>query len=106
MVSETVDPSIAKDHRDGGVIAAVPSAITGENVAEWLVGAQAISDNDLTGRYETACDPRLNTQQSLESAFLVAEMLRDSTRRPTLLDKTKGSASHGRFPTNGHHGAA
>ena len=33
------------------------------------------SDDDLAGRYETACDPRLNTQQSLELAFLVAEML-------------------------------
>jgi 3-deoxy-7-phosphoheptulonate synthase len=51
--------------------------ITGENVTECLGGAQAISDDDLAGRYETACDPRLNTQQSLELAFLVAEMLRD-----------------------------
>ncbi|MGE2833491.1 class II 3-deoxy-7-phosphoheptulonate synthase [Mycobacterium sp. SMC-4] len=50
--------------------------ITGENVTECLGGAQDISDTDLAGRYETACDPRLNTQQSLELAFLVAEMLR------------------------------
>ncbi|MGB3483221.1 MAG: 3-deoxy-7-phosphoheptulonate synthase class II [Mycobacterium sp.] len=50
--------------------------ITGENVTECLGGAQAISDDDLGGRYETTCDPRLNTQQSLELAFLVAEMLR------------------------------
>jgi 3-deoxy-7-phosphoheptulonate synthase len=50
--------------------------ITGENVTECLGGAQDISDSDLAGRYETACDPRLNTQQSLELAFLVAEMLR------------------------------
>jgi 3-deoxy-7-phosphoheptulonate synthase len=51
--------------------------ITGENVTECLGGAQDISDIDLAGRYETACDPRLNTQQSLELAFLVAEMLRN-----------------------------
>ena len=50
--------------------------ITGENVTECLGGAQDISDSDLAGRYETACDPRLNTQQSIELAFLVAEMLR------------------------------
>ncbi len=50
--------------------------ITGEDVTECLGGAQDISDADLSGRYETACDPRLNTQQSLELAFLVAEMLR------------------------------
>nr|WP_206030463.1 3-deoxy-7-phosphoheptulonate synthase class II [Rhodococcus sp. B10] len=50
--------------------------LTGDNVTECLGGAQDISDLDLSGRYETACDPRLNTQQSLELAFLVAEMLR------------------------------
>ncbi|MCP9271574.1 class II 3-deoxy-7-phosphoheptulonate synthase [Mycolicibacterium arenosum] len=50
--------------------------ITGENVTECLGGAQNISDSDLSGRYETACDPRLNTQQSLELAFVVAGMLR------------------------------
>ncbi len=50
--------------------------LTGEDVTECLGGAQAIEDADLPGRYETACDPRLNTQQSVELAFLVAEMLR------------------------------
>jgi 3-deoxy-7-phosphoheptulonate synthase len=50
--------------------------ITGGDVTECLGGAQEISDADLHGRYETACDPRLNTQQALELAFLVAEMLR------------------------------
>ncbi len=49
--------------------------LTGENVTECLGGAEAISEADLSGRYETACDPRLNTSQSLELAFLVAEML-------------------------------
>src|SRR3712207_3979871 len=51
--------------------------LTGEDVTECLGGAQDICDEDLHGRYETACDPRLNTQQSLELAFLVAEMLRN-----------------------------
>jgi 3-deoxy-7-phosphoheptulonate synthase len=50
--------------------------LTGEDVTECLGGAQAIEDHHLPDRYETACDPRLNTQQSLELAFLVAEMLR------------------------------
>jgi 3-deoxy-7-phosphoheptulonate synthase len=50
--------------------------LTGEDVTECLGGAQAIEDADLPDRYETACDPRLNTQQSLELAYLVAEMLR------------------------------
>ncbi|WP_153504824.1 class II 3-deoxy-7-phosphoheptulonate synthase [Cumulibacter manganitolerans] len=51
--------------------------LTGEPVTECLGGAEELSDDDLAGRYETACDPRLNTTQSLELAFLVAEMLRD-----------------------------
>ena len=51
----------------------------GEDVTECLGGAQQISDLQLASRYETACDPRLNTQQSLELAFLVVEMLRRTT---------------------------
>ena len=50
--------------------------LTGENVTECLGGAQDITDIDLPGRYESACDPRLNTEQALELSFLVAEMLR------------------------------
>jgi 3-deoxy-7-phosphoheptulonate synthase len=53
---------------------------TGENVTECLGGAQMISHSELSSRYETACDPRLNTQQSLELAFLVVEMLRRTAR--------------------------
>ncbi|HEU0130168.1 MAG TPA: 3-deoxy-7-phosphoheptulonate synthase class II [Mycobacteriales bacterium] len=50
--------------------------LTGEDVTECLGGAENVADADLADRYETACDPRLNTGQSLELAFLVAEMLR------------------------------
>ena len=49
--------------------------LTGDDVTECLGGAQELGHDDLSGRYETACDPRLNTSQSLELAFLVAEML-------------------------------
>ncbi|WP_205695624.1 class II 3-deoxy-7-phosphoheptulonate synthase [Conexibacter sp. SYSU D00693] len=52
---------------------------TGEDVTECLGGAQMISHDELGSRYDTACDPRLNTQQSLELAFLVVEMLRRTT---------------------------
>jgi 3-deoxy-7-phosphoheptulonate synthase len=51
--------------------------LTGDDVTECLGGATDIVDADLGGRYETACDPRLNTGQAIELAFLVAEMLRD-----------------------------
>jgi 3-deoxy-7-phosphoheptulonate synthase len=49
--------------------------LTGDDVTECLGGAEHIDDADLATRYETLCDPRLNHQQSLELAFLVAEML-------------------------------
>ena len=49
--------------------------LTGDDVTECLGGAQELTHADLAGRYETACDPRLNDSQSLELAFLVAEML-------------------------------
>lgn len=49
--------------------------LTGNDVTECLGGAMHLGDNDLELRYETLCDPRLNHQQSLELAFVVAEML-------------------------------
>ncbi|WP_040883467.1 class II 3-deoxy-7-phosphoheptulonate synthase [Janibacter sp. HTCC2649] len=49
--------------------------LTGNDVTECIGGAEKILDADLNKRYETVCDPRLNHQQSLELAFLVAEML-------------------------------
>ncbi len=51
--------------------------LTGDDVTECVGGGDQISHEDLASRYETACDPRLNHTQSLELAFLVAEMLRD-----------------------------
>ena len=51
--------------------------LTGDDVTECVGGGAEISHEDLAMRYETACDPRLNHTQSLELAFLLAEMLRD-----------------------------
>jgi 3-deoxy-7-phosphoheptulonate synthase len=51
--------------------------LTGDDVTECVGGGEEISHEDLATRYETACDPRLNHTQSLELAFLLAEMLRD-----------------------------
>jgi 3-deoxy-7-phosphoheptulonate synthase len=49
--------------------------MTGKNVTECTGGLQAIADEDLSSRYHTTCDPRLNATQSLELAFMVAEEL-------------------------------
>ena len=51
--------------------------LTGEDVTECVGGGEEIAFGDLHDRYETLCDPRLNRSQSLDLAFLVAEMLRN-----------------------------
>ena len=50
--------------------------MTGQNVTECTGGAAAISETDLSDRYHTHCDPRLNADQALELAFLVAERMK------------------------------
>jgi 3-deoxy-7-phosphoheptulonate synthase len=50
--------------------------MTGQNVTECLGGARAVAEGDLADRYHTHCDPRLNSEQALELAFLVAEKLK------------------------------
>lgn len=50
--------------------------LTGDDVTECVGGGEELTDMDLSSRYESVCDPRLNRVQSLELAFLVAEMLR------------------------------
>ncbi len=60
--------------------------MTGQDVTGCTGGAQAISDTDLSDRYHTHCDPRLNASQALELAFLLAEQLKSErlglSRRP------------------------
>jgi 3-deoxy-7-phosphoheptulonate synthase len=50
--------------------------LTGQNVTECLGGAQEISEEVLSHRYLTHCDPRLNASQALELAFEIAEALK------------------------------
>lgn len=68
-------------HRSEGTHAGgVHFEMTGQDVTECTGGAQAISDDDLSARYHTHCDPRLNAKQSLELAFLLAEALKENRR--------------------------
>ena len=64
-------------HRGEGTYAGgVHFEMTGQDVTECLGGAQAITDEDLSARYHTYCDPRLNASQALELAFLIADSLK------------------------------
>ena len=72
-VRQFIDIVSAEGSYPGGV----HFEMTGQDVTECIGGAQAISEADLSSRYHTHCDPRLNGQQALELAFLVAEKLAD-----------------------------
>ncbi|MDC1223569.1 3-deoxy-7-phosphoheptulonate synthase class II [Ascidiaceihabitans sp.] len=60
---------------EGTIPGGVHFEMTGQDVTECTGGVRKVSDEDLSDRYHTACDPRLNASQSLELAFLVAEEL-------------------------------
>ena len=64
-------------HRAEGTHAGgVHVEMTGNNVTECVGGAKAVTETDLSDRYHTHCDPRLNADQSIELAFIIAERLR------------------------------
>ena len=54
--------------------------MTGQDVTECTGGVRAVTDENLSDRYHTACDPRLNASQSLELAFLVSEELSQTNK--------------------------
>lgn len=60
---------------EGTVPGGVHFEMTGQDVTECTGGVRAVTEENLSDRYHTACDPRLNASQSLELAFLVAEEL-------------------------------
>ena len=87
-VMREVREFFAIHNAEGTVPGGVHFEMTGKDVTECTGGVRAVTDEDLSDRYHTACDPRLNASQSLELAFLVSEEL--SARR-TQLDQTKAS---------------
>jgi 3-deoxy-7-phosphoheptulonate synthase len=65
-------------HRAEGTHAGgIHAEMTGQNVTECTGGAVDVTEQSLADRYHTHCDPRLNASQSLELAFLLAEMLNE-----------------------------
>ncbi|MEJ1976200.1 MAG: 3-deoxy-7-phosphoheptulonate synthase class II [Acetobacteraceae bacterium] len=75
ILSETRD-FFAVHRAEGTYPGGIHVEMTGKDVTECTGGAQGISERDLSDRYHTHCDPRLNGSQALELAFLVAEELR------------------------------
>ncbi len=71
-----VERFFAVHQAEGSYAGGVHIEMTGQDVTECLGGAQEITERGLADRYHTHCDPRLNASQSLELAFLTAEMLK------------------------------
>ena len=71
-VRSFIDVAQAEGVHPGGV----HLEMTGQNVTECTGGARALSEDELSHRYHTHCDPRLNADQALELSFLVAERLK------------------------------
>jgi 3-deoxy-7-phosphoheptulonate synthase len=62
---------------EGSYPGGVHLEMTGQNVTECIGGSKAVTFDDLSARYHTHCDPRLNASQSLELAFAIADRLRN-----------------------------
>jgi 3-deoxy-7-phosphoheptulonate synthase len=71
-----VDAFFAVHRAEGTHAGGVHIEMTGQDVTECTGGRHALKDSDLSDRYHTHCDPRLNADQSLELAFLIAERLK------------------------------
>ncbi|TMN35912.1 3-deoxy-7-phosphoheptulonate synthase class II [Pseudoalteromonas piscicida] len=65
---------------EGSYPGGVHLEMTGQHVTECVGGAYGLSDEDLSQRYRTQCDPRLNADQVLELGFLVADLLKDARK--------------------------
>ena len=76
IISEVKD-FIDIHNSEGTYAGGIHVEMTGQNVTECTGGTQKISEEDLSDRYHTHCDPRLNANQSLDLAFLISERLKE-----------------------------
>ena len=75
-----VEQFFAVHHAEGTWAGGIHIEMTGQNVTECIGGATPVTEDGLSDRYHTHCDPRLNADQSLELAFMIAETLKKARR--------------------------
>jgi 3-deoxy-7-phosphoheptulonate synthase len=75
-ILKEVESFFAVHRSEGTYPGGIHVEMTGKNVTECTGGAHAISEDDLSDRYHTVCDPRLNADQALELAFLIADNIK------------------------------
>ena len=78
QIVKELEAVFAAHRAAGSVLGGVHFELTGDDVTECTGGAQGLSSEDLSERYQSYCDPRLNYAQSLELAFLIAGWLREA----------------------------
>ena len=79
-VLQEVKNVFAVHQAEGSYAGGLHVEMTGQDVTECTGGAQKISDEDLSNRYRTHCDPRLNASQALELAFLISEEIKKNSK--------------------------
>jgi 3-deoxy-7-phosphoheptulonate synthase len=75
-ITSEIKGFFAVHEAEGTYAGGIHLEMTGKNVTECIGGARAVSEADLADRYHTHCDPRLNAEQAIEVAFLVADLLK------------------------------
>ncbi|GLS22112.1 phospho-2-dehydro-3-deoxyheptonate aldolase [Labrys miyagiensis] len=76
QITGEIKSFFAVHEAEGSYAGGLHLEMTGKNVTECTGGARAVSEADLADRYHTHCDPRLNADQALEVAFMVAELVK------------------------------
>ena len=79
-VVKEVKNFFAVSQSEGSYAGGLHIEMTGQDVTECTGGAQKISEKDLSNRYRTHCDPRLNADQALELAFLISEEIKKNSK--------------------------
>ncbi len=84
-----IEASFAVHRRLGSVLGGVHFELTGENVTECVGGSGGLSEGDLTRAYRSPIDPRLNDEQSIEMALLVANRIREGAAEESAGDRDR-----------------
>ena len=78
-VLKEVKNFFAVSQAEGSYAGGLHVEMTGQDVTECTGGARKISDADLSSRYHTHCDPRLNSDQAIELAFLISDEIKKNS---------------------------
>ena len=80
-ILEEVDQAFTIHLAEGTHLGGVHIELTGDNVTECIGGSRGLTEADLSKTYTTLCDPRLNYEQALEMAMIIAKRMSTPVRR-------------------------